>query len=469
VKRSSRPNRPAALPPTRLWSSGVELDDGMLAYTIGDDRGWDRHLLPWDVLGSLGHVEGLRASGLVTQRDYRKLRAGLRAAFRAVRNGRLVIGPEHEDAHSAVELWLTRRVGSAGERLHTGRSRNDQVACDLRLFLKDNLIALQVGALGVVAALLLFAELHRDALWPGYTHTRRAMPSSAGLWAAAFAEGVLDTVEGLPGLWARVDRSPLGSAAGYGVPLPLDRGAAARALGFAGLDHNVASVQNSRGKLEADALFWCVQLGHELAKLSSDVILYSGEEFGLLRLPAHLATGSSIMPHKRNPDLFELTRARVAAVEGDLAAVLALRSKLTSGYHRDFQLLKEPLIRGLGRTQPMLAMLARAIPQLEVNRAGGLGALSGDALATDEVMRRVDGGTPFRRAYRDVAAALKRGERFPAPSVRAVILRRRSAGGVGRLGLERAWRRFERARRWSEREKKSFHAAMNRLVGRERR
>jgi argininosuccinate lyase len=457
------------LPPKTLWSPGGEFDQTMLAFTIGDDREWDRHLLPWDVLGSLGHVAGLRASGLVTRRDYQKLRAGLRAAFRAVRNGRLVIGPEHEDAHSAVELWLTRRVGAAGERLHTGRSRNDQVACDLRLYMKDNLIALQIGALGVVAALLLFAELHQDALWPGYTHTRRAMPSSAGLWAAAFAEGILDTVESLAGLWTRVDRSPLGSAAGYGVPLPLDREAAARALGFAGLDHNVAAVQNARGKLEADALFWCVQLGHELAKLSGDVILYSGEEFALLRLPARLATGSSIMPHKRNPDLFELTRARVAAIEGDLAAVLAIRSKLTSGYHRDVQLLKEPLMRGLGRTQSVLAMLAIAIPQLEVDRVRGLEALSGGALATDEVMRRVDTGVPFRRAYRDVAAALKRGETFPSPSARTVMARRRSAGGVGRLGLEKAWRRFERARQWSERERRSFHAAMDRLVARGRR
>lgn len=465
----SRRRRPAVPPSRTLWSPGSDLDAALLAYTVGDDREWDRHLLPWDVLGSLGHIEGLRASGLVTQRDHLKLRAGLRAAFRAARTGRLVIGPEHEDAHSAVELWLTRRVGGAGERLHTGRSRNDQVTCDLRLFMKDSLLALSVSSLGVVAALLLFAELHQDALWPGYTHTRRAMPSSAGLWAAAFAEGLLDTVEGLPGLWARVDRSPLGSAAGYGVPLPLDRQAAARALGFAGLDHNVATVQNGRGKLEADVLFWCVQLGHELAKLSSDVILYSGEEFGLLRLPARLATGSSIMPHKRNPDLFELTRGRVAGLESDLAAVLAIRSKLTSGYHRDFQLLKEPLIRGVGRMHAMLPMLAIAIPQLEVNRAGGLAALSGGALATDEVMRRVETGVPFRRAYREVALALKRGESFPGPSARAVMSRRRSAGNVGRLGLEHAWRRFDRARRWSERERRTFHAAMDRLAGRGRR
>jgi argininosuccinate lyase len=172
------------------------------------------------------------------------------------------------------------------------------------------------------------------------------------------------------------------------------------------------------------------------------------------------------MPHKRNPDLFELTRARVAAVEGDLATVLSIRSKLGGGYHRDFQLVKEPLIRGLGRTQAMLAMLAIAIPQLEVNRAQGLDALAGGALATDEVMRRVDAGVPFRRAYREVAAALGRGERFPAPPARTVLSRRRSTGSVGRLGLEKAWRRFERARRWSDRELAAFHAAMDRLVGR---
>ncbi|HEU5217660.1 MAG TPA: argininosuccinate lyase, partial [Gemmatimonadales bacterium] len=448
-----------------LWSRDASIDSAMLEYTVGNDRETDRALLAWDVLGSLGHVEGLRASRLITGTDHRKLRAGLRSAFRAVRSGRLVIGPEHEDAHSAVELWLTRRVGAAGERLHTGRSRNDQVAADLRLFLKDSLLALQVSTLATVAALLLLAERNRDALWPGFTHTRRAMPSSAGLWAAAFAEGLLDTVEALPSLWARVDRSPLGSAAGYGVPLPLDRLAAARALGFSAVEHNVATVQNGRGKLEADALFWCVQIGHELSRLSTDVILYSGEEYALLRLPARLATGSSIMPHKRNPDLFELTRGRVAGLEGDLATVLSLRGKLGSGYHRDFQLLKEPLFRGIESTERMLAVMAGAIPQLEVNRAHGLEALAGGALVTDEVMRRVESGTPFRRAYREVAAAIKRGETFPSPTPARIIARRRSHGGLGRLELNAAWRRFALARRWSEREMRRFYSAMDRLRG----
>lgn len=448
-----------------LWSSDGALDRRVVELTVGDDRYWDSYLMRFDVLGSLGHVEGLRASKLLSGAEYRRLRAGLRAALAAVERGRLVIGADAEDVHSAVEHWLTRKLGATGERVHTGRSRNDQIACDLRLFLKDRLSALCFGALTVSAALLDFAGRHRAALWPGYTHTRRAMPSSAGLWAGALAEGVLDTLETLPALWAQVDRSPLGSAAGYGVPLPLQRRAAARALGFAGIEHNVAAVQNGRGKLEAAALFWCAQLAHDLSRCAADVILWSAEEYGWLRLPATLATGSSIMPHKRNPDLLELARARAAALEGDLAAILALRGKLTSGYHRDFQLLKEPLVRGLHRSLELLDIMGLVVPKLEVDRARGLAALTGGALTTDEVMRRVELGVPFRRAYREVAAALKRGERFPAPAPSRLIARRSSEGGLGNLGLPEAWRRWRAMTRWCERERGRFERALRQLAG----
>jgi argininosuccinate lyase len=280
------------------------------------------------------------------------------------------------------------------------------------------------------------------------------------------AEGVLDTLEGLPSIWARVDRCPLGSAAGYGVPLPLKREATARALGFGGLDRNVATVQNGRGKLEAAVLAWCGQLGHELSRLSVDAILYSAEEFGYLILPAELATGSSIMPHKRNPDLFELTRARAAALDGDLVTLLLLKGKLASGYHRDFQLLKEPLFRGLDRTREMLAMMATAVPMLTVNRDRCEAALAGGALATDEVMRRVESGVPFRRAYREVAAAIKGGEQFDPPTAGQLLARRRSTGGVGNLGLAEARQRVRRAERWQRAERRRFDAAMRRLAGR---
>jgi argininosuccinate lyase len=292
------------------------------------------------------------------------------------------------------------------------------------------------------------------------------MPSSVGLWAGAYAEGLLDTIESLGETWARVDRSPLGSAAGYGVPLPLRREVTAQALGFAGLDRNVATVQGGRGKLEAAALFWCTQLGHELARLAQDVILYSAEEFGYLTLPAELATGSSIMPHKRNPDLFELTRGRAAALEGDLTAVLQIKSKVSSGYHRDFQLLKEPLMRGLDRTGAMLGALTEAVPRLGVDRARCAAALAGGALATDEVMRRVEARRPFRTAYREVAAALKEGVRFDPPTARAILARRRSTGGLGDLGLREARARLRRAAGWNVRERRRFDTALRKLTGR---
>jgi argininosuccinate lyase len=451
--------------PTTLWTQRARPDGGTWEFTTGSDRPWDARLLRWDVLGSLGHIESLKAGGLVSAAEYRRLRRGLRAALAAVDDGSLKAGPAHEDIHTAVEDWLTRRLPGTGERLHTGRSRNDQVACDLRLYLKDRLLVLHAAALDLAAALIAFAARHADVLLPGYTHGRRAMPSSIGLWAGAYAEGLLDTVESLQGFWPFVDRSPLGSAAGYGVPLPLRREAAARALGFAGLDRNVATVQAGRGKLEAAALFWCAQLGHDVGRLAQDVILFTGDEFGYLILPSDLATGSSIMPHKRNPDLFELARGGVAAIDGDLAAVMQIRAKLGGGYHRDFQLLKEPLMRGLERAGQVLSVVAAAMPRLGVDRAQCTEGLAGGALATDEIMRRVEQGRAFRDAYREVADALGTGASFDAPSRSRLLARRRSTGGLGNLGLAAARTRLTRQRRWERRQRDRFDSAMARLAG----
>jgi argininosuccinate lyase len=461
VKRGAQTRGTRAM---TLWSGAAALDAHMLRYTVADDRVWDARLMPWDILGSIGHVEGLRRAGLLSENEHRRLVRALRGALKAAERGELAIAPEHEDVHSAVELWLTERLGALGERVHTGRSRNDQVTVDLRLFLKHRVLDLHAMATTLVGELLAFARRHQRVLWPGYTHQRRAMPSSAGLWAAGYANGLLDTIETLDGLWPRLDRSPLGSAAGYGVPLPLSREAVARALGFGGLDHAVTGVQNARGKLEAAVLFWCTELGHDLAKLSTDVILFSSEEFGWLLLPTELSTGSSIMPQKRNPDLFELTRARTALVEGDLAQVMALKGKLAGGYHRDFQFLKAPLVRGLDATGEMLAMLASALPRLGVDRDRARLALSGDILATDEVMRRVRGGEPFRRVYRELAEAVKRGEATPRPSDADLAEARRSTGGIGNLGLAALQSRLRAVARWQRAERVRFDRAMRRLA-----
>jgi argininosuccinate lyase len=290
------------------------------------------------------------------------------------------------------------------------------------------------------------------------------MPSSAGAWAAAFADGLLATLEALPAVWARVDRSPLGSGAGYGVPLPLNREAAARALGFDRVEHVPATVQNGRGKLEAVVLSWCSELAHEIGRLASDVIAFSGDDTGFLALPAELTTGSSLMPHKRNPDVFELTRARAALVDAELMTVLQLKSKLHGGYNRDVQLLKPPLFGGIDTTGQMLRMIAYAVPRLTVDAARGLAALDAGTLSTDEALRRAEAGTPFRTAYRDVAAAIARGETFARPAPSEILRRRMSTGGLGNLGLPSLSKRLTHERRWARAARARFDAAMSRLA-----
>jgi len=451
--------------PTALWGAGDGPRRDVLRYTAGDDALWDARLVRWDILGSLGHVRGLAASGLLTASAAGRLRGALREALRAAERGAFKIEPGHEDVHTAVELWITRRLGEDGRRLHTGRSRNDQIACDLRLYLKDRLLALHDDVSGLIGALLAFAAKHRTALWPGSTHGRRAMPSSAGAWAAAFADGLLTTLTALPSVWARIDRCPLGSGAGYGVPLPLDREKTAKALGFAAVEHMPAAVQNGRGKLEAAVLSLCSEIAHEVSRLSSDAIAFSAEDTGFLAIPRALATGSSLMPHKRNPDVFELTRAKAALIDADLVAVLMLKAKLHGGYNRDVQLLKPPLMSGLERTSEIARMIAQVLPELTVDRSRGWAALDAGTLSTDEALRRAESGVPFRRAYREVAAAIARGETFPRPTPKAILARRRSTGGLGNLGLPVLRARLTRERRWARATRGRFEAALVRLGG----
>jgi len=458
----TRPRRSAL---TALWGEGAGARGDVLRYTKGDDAAWDARLMRWDILGSLGHVQGLASSGLLTAAGAGRLRRALQAALRAAERGALTIEPGHEDVHTSIELWITRRLGEDGRRLHTGRSRNDQVACDLRLYLKDRLLAMHGEASELVRALLAFAAKHRRALWPGYTHGRRAMPSSAGAWAAAFADGLLTTVEAMPSVWARVDRCPLGSGAGYGVPLPLDREATAAALGFGAVEHAPATVQNGRGKLEASVLAWCSELVHEVSRLSADAIALSSEEIAFLVIPRELATGSSLMPHKRNPDVFEITRAKAAQVDADLVAVLMLKSKLHGGYNRDVQLLKPPLFGGLDRTSEILRMTTQVLPLLSVDKSRGLRALDDGTLSTDEALRRAETGVPFRRAYREVAAELARGEALPRPTPSEILKRRRSTGGLGNLGLPALRARLARERRWARAARARFDGALLRLEG----
>lgn len=447
-----------------LWGGGRTLNAETAAFTVGDDREWDRRLLPWDIIGTAAHVDGLAAAGLLETAERKRLRAALRDALDAAHRGELTVADEDEDVHTALELWLVARLGPLGDKVHCGRSRNDQVIVDLRLYLKNMLLGITDRVLDSASALLAFARHHRTVLLPGYTHQRRAMPSSLGLWAGGLAESLLDDL-GL--LWAAlelVDRSPLGSAAGYGVPLPLDRELVARRLGFASVQRNVTAVQASRGKLEATVLGALWPIGSDLAKLAWDVILWSSGEYGFLTLPDELATGSSIMPHKRNPDPFELLRGRAGLLEGLVVEVMAVAGRLPSGYHRDLQLTKGPVMRGLEMVEEMLVMVTKAVPLLGVDRDACRAAVTGDLLATDEVFRRVRSGVPFRAAYREVADEVRAGVTVPSLRGKDILAVRTSTGGAGSLGLATVGAEVRRWRRRVERRRAAFAGALERLA-----
>ncbi|HSN57552.1 MAG TPA: lyase family protein [Candidatus Sulfomarinibacteraceae bacterium] len=448
-----------------LWGDGSGSDDGVAAYTAGDDRRWDRRLLRWDVLGTMGHVLGLAGAGLVTADEAAALTAELGRVLTAVDAGRLTVTDDDEDAHTALEAHLVSRLGAVGEKVHTGRSRNDQVAAALRLYLKNALLGVEAATVEAAEALLAFGRRHRRVAMPGFTHLRRAMPSSVGLWAAGYAEALLDDLVPLDAAFELADRGPLGSAAGYGVPLPLDRAAVSLALGFARPHLAVTAAQLARGKLEAAVLAALWAVARDLASLSWDVILYSAEEHGYLVLPPELATGSSIMPHKRNPDVFELTRGRAGVVAGLAVQAMAVAGSLPGGYHRDVQLTKGPLMEGLDTVGAMLAMVAGAVPRLGVDAGRCAAAVTGDLLATDEVYRRVRAGTPFRSAYRELAAELAGGGAVPALSTDEVLEARSHPGGAGSPPLDELAVAAAGARAGVDERRRRFTDALAALVG----
>ncbi|HVF59857.1 MAG TPA: argininosuccinate lyase [Thermoanaerobaculia bacterium] len=388
----------------RLWDAGEPLDERVLRYTAGEDHRLDARLVPYDVRASIAHAKGLHAAELLDASDLSSIRAGLEALAAEHAAGAWEIELAGEDVHTALERRLTERIGAAGGRLHLGRSRNDQVLAALRLYLRDALAALREGTLEVAAALDDLAAREAATPLPGYTHMQPAMPSSVPLWAGGFAAELRDDAEGLAAALRRADKSPLGSAAGYGVPLlPLDREATRARLGFAVVQEPVTAVQLSRGKAEAQVLFEIALLMQDLGRLAADLILFSMRELGFASLPPSLCTGSSIMPQKRNPDLLELVRGRGATAQACLLEALAVTAKLPSGYHRDLQLLKAPLFRGIDLACDTLALLAAALPAVRFHPERI--QLAPELHAAEEAYRLVlDEGVPFREAYARVAA-----------------------------------------------------------------
>jgi argininosuccinate lyase len=395
---------------TRLWDKGTPLDARVLGFTAGDDYLLDNRLVRYDIQASIAHAEMLGVQGLLSAPDLESIRETLTGIGEEHALGHWRVSLEQEDCQTAIENMLTARIGAAGGRLHAGRSRNDQVLAALRLFMRDAADELRRGAAAVADSLDALAARHADMALPGYTHMQQAMPSTVALWAHGFAAEIRDDAEGLALTQRRIGKNPLGSAAGYGTPnLDLSREETRRRLGFTVTQEPVTAVQLSRGKAEAQLLFEITLLAQDMGRLAADLLLFYTAEFGFVTLPAAFTTGSSIMPQKRNPDVFELMRGRSSIAQAALNEVFGITQRLTSGYHRDLQLIKPPLFRAIDSCLQTLEILPNALdgvsfrPENIQLDPGIHAAGAANALVAKE-------GIPFREAYRRVSAKLKDSE-----------------------------------------------------------
>jgi len=388
---------------SRLWDKGLPLDERVLRYTAGEDHLLDARLVPYDVRGSIAHAEMLAAGGLISDEDCAAIRDGLKSLEKSFAAGEWHIGLDDEDVHTALESRLTADIGAAGGRLHLGRSRNDQVLTALRLYLRDVVLDLATRVESLQTSVADLAGRQGDVAIPGYTHMQHAMPSSVALWCGGFDEGFADAADGLRTVYKRINKNPLGSAAGYGTPgLPLDREMTTEKLEFAITQSPVTAVQLSRGKAESALLFEITLLMQDLSRMASDLLLFYTQEFAYISLAADLTTGSSIMPQKRNPDVLELLRASSATVQACLDESLMITAKLPSGYHRDLQRLKSPLFRSIDLAIDSVDIMAYLLEGLEFLPENI--ELDEGIFATEEAYRLVrEEGISFRDAYRQVA------------------------------------------------------------------
>ncbi len=397
----------------KLWDKGKKTAALIEEFTVGHDRELDMEIAAFDLQASIAHVNMLAEVGLLSKDECDKLVQELEALLSQVEAGSFSIGREFEDVHSKIEYELTQRLGDTGKKVHTGRSRNDQVLVALHLYFKEKLHGFRQQTRALFDTLLALSDKHRDKYIPGYTHMQMAMPSSVGLWLGGYAELLVDDLLLLNAALAVADQNPLGSAAGYGSSLPLDRSHTTRALGLATLKYNVTAAMMSRGKLEKTVAFAMASLAATLGRLANDIILYMNENFGFVSFPDELTTGSSIMPHKKNPDVFELVRAHTNRVQALPAEITLLVNNLTSGYHRDYQLLKEAMFPAVASLSNCLDIVVYMLGNMTI-REDVLAADRYDVLFTVEnVNRLVSRGVPFRDAYRQVAAKLEAGTFVP--------------------------------------------------------
>ncbi|MDR1402828.1 MAG: argininosuccinate lyase [Tannerellaceae bacterium] len=405
--------------PEKLWEKNTPVDRAVETFTIGRDREIDRYLATYDVLGSIAHVIMLESVGLLSKQELNALLPELKEIYRLADRGELLIEEHVEDVHSQVELMLTRKLGDAGKKIHSGRSRNDQALLDLKLFTRAKIQEIVRLASGLFTVLQERSERHKNSLLPGYTHLQIAMPSSFGLWFGAYAESLTDDMLLMQAAYKICNRNPLGSAAGYGSSFPLNRQMTTDLLGFDSMNYNAVYAQMGRGKMERTASFALAGMAATLSKLACDACLFSSQNFGFIKLPDSFTTGSSIMPHKKNPDVFELARAKCNKIQGLPQQITLISNNLPSGYFRDLQIIKEIFLPSFDELMDCLRMITRMMQEMIVNEQ----IIEDDKYAflfsVEEVNRLVtSSGMPFRDAYKKVGLAIEAGTFVPDKTVR---------------------------------------------------
>ena len=445
----------------KLWQKDYKLNREIEKFTVGNDYLLDKNLIKYDVYGSIAHAMMLNKIGILAKSELKKLKNSLKEILKLSENNKFGIRQEDEDVHTAIENYLTKKLGSLGKKIHTARSRNDQVLADLRLYSKDKLLVVQKLVLELAYALAAAAEKYRNIPMPGYTHSRKAMPSSVGLYFGSFAESMVDNLEVLDEAYELNDQSPLGSGAGYGLPLDVDRKMTSDLLGFKKVQNNSLYVQNSRGKLESVSIFALGNVMSDLARLSNDLVLFSMGEFGFFSLPDEFCTGSSIMPQKKNPDVFELIRAKAAKVDSNLYFVKSVLSKLQSGYSRDLQLTKEALMESAETTISALEIFRTVIEKIKVDKEKCIEACTKELFATEHAYGLVKKGASFRDAYKETAKKL---ENLPEIDAVKNILSKKHLGATGNLGLSSLKKEIKSSGSKLSLEIKKFHSKLKRLV-----
>lgn len=401
----------------KLWEKNVQVDHEVDLFTVGKDREMDLYLAPYDVLGSMAHITMLESIGLLTKEELQLLLKELRAIHSVAEKGEFVIEEGIEDVHSQVELMLTRQLGDMGKKIHSGRSRNDQVLLDLKLFTRAKIQQIVKSAEKLFQVLLEQSDRYKHVLMPGYTHLQIAMPSSFGLWFGAYAESLVDDLRLMEAAYRICNRNPLGSAAGYGSSFPLNRQMTTDLLGFDSLDYNVVYAQMGRGKMERTVAFAMAGIAATLSKLAFDACLFNSQNFGFIKLPDQFTTGSSIMPHKKNPDVFELTRAKCNKIQGLPTQITLICNNLPSGYFRDLQIIKEVFLPAFDELNDCLTMVTHMMREIKVNEH----ILDDDKYAlvfsVEEVNKRVLNGVPFRDAYKQIGLEIEAGQFVPQKQV----------------------------------------------------